>query len=274
MYAGTTTPDGYTVNADGTWTVDGAVQTQGTAANGTSTTETAGTAKSAEEILDYLENRDDDFSCFVIDYSKAPVASGGTNIRPWGFEYGGYTNCWIWIQCKAIGGCSPYCPVAFDENGYLLVNTITPDGYYVNEYGVLTIDGVEVVHAGECRCFPNKIDTTDIYGNVVDKNNCDVSKIDLWATTHDFRSEAGDAIPFGRLMYMHVQSQQRDGTFASGLGYNSCAQIYKEFYPLMVAYLSRTHILTRFNPRYGVYLIPYFSFASANTRSIVWDRSL
>lgn len=26
MYANTTTPDGYTVNADGAWTVDGVVQ--------------------------------------------------------------------------------------------------------------------------------------------------------------------------------------------------------------------------------------------------------
>lgn len=29
MYASTTTPDGFMVNADGAWTVDGVVQTQG-----------------------------------------------------------------------------------------------------------------------------------------------------------------------------------------------------------------------------------------------------
>lgn len=29
----------------------------------------------------------------------------------------------------------------FDENGYLLTNTVTPDGYSVNEYGEWTVDG-------------------------------------------------------------------------------------------------------------------------------------
>ena len=136
-----------------------------------------------------------------------------------------------WVPCKGIKGSSLYCPVAFDENGYLLVNTTTPDGYYVNEYGVLTIDGVEVVHAGECKIFPWKLDTTDIYGNVIDKNNCDLSTIDLRNTTHSMMSDGGAYIPFGRLAYMHTESQQPDGTFAPGLGFNSCAQIYKEFYP-------------------------------------------
>lgn len=224
--ANTTTPDGYQVDANGAWTVNGVVQTQATGA-GQGGAAYTGTAKSAEEILDYLENRDDGKTVFAIDYSKEPVASGATNIKN---KYG-EVNCWEWIPCKYINGATLYCPVAFDENGYLLVNTTTPDGYYVNEYGILTIDGIEVVHAGECRNFPYKLDTTDIYGNIVDKNNCDLSTIDLGATTHSLYSDAGAQIPFGRLMYMHVESQQPDGTFAPGLGFNSCAQIYKEFYP-------------------------------------------
>ena len=42
MYAGTTTPDGYTVNADGAWTLDGAVQSMAVAAGYSGTRAQAG----------------------------------------------------------------------------------------------------------------------------------------------------------------------------------------------------------------------------------------
>ena len=59
MYAGTTTPDGYTVNADGQWTVDGVVQRlpfvqTGVSAAGTlDTTETTTTTQAAAASVDY-----------------------------------------------------------------------------------------------------------------------------------------------------------------------------------------------------------------------------
>ena len=216
----TTTPDGYQVNADGAWVVNGNVQTKN---NGGSE------VKSAEEILDYLENRSDGGTFFEIDHSRQPVASGATNIKN-GVKK---RNCWTYICCKDLGG-NLCCPVAFDENGYLLVNTTTPDGYYVNEYGILEIDGVEVIHSGEyCMNFPVwKNDVRDIYGNVVtDPNHCDLSKINLNANMHDINGDIGAEIPFGKLMYMHVLSQRIDGGGEIKLGFNYCAQNSKELRP-------------------------------------------
>ena len=45
MYAGTTTPDGYTVNADGAWTLDGAVQSMAVAAGYAGTRAQAGASE-------------------------------------------------------------------------------------------------------------------------------------------------------------------------------------------------------------------------------------
>lgn len=50
MYANTTTPDGYTVNADGAWTVNGTVQTQSTSTAGKS-------ASSTDERLKYFNEK-------------------------------------------------------------------------------------------------------------------------------------------------------------------------------------------------------------------------
>lgn len=46
------------------------------------------------------------------------------------------------------------------------------------------------------------------------------------------------------------------------------------FFRFIAANLSLTHFLTWDKPLYCVYLIPYFSFASANTRSIFSFRNL
>ena len=48
----------------------------------------------------------------------------------WQYEDGTYpVNMWLWIDGNNDGEAECYC---FDENGYLYVDTITPDGYEVN----------------------------------------------------------------------------------------------------------------------------------------------
>ena len=54
-------------------------------------------------------------------------------------EFGAYQIGWQWID--------GYC-YYFDEQGKLLINTITPDGYQVNGEGRWVIDGVEQYKAG------------------------------------------------------------------------------------------------------------------------------
>lgn len=54
MYANTTTPDGYTVNADGAWTVNGVVQTQGSATDNSTGTSAYDSQYPLAGMLDQL----------------------------------------------------------------------------------------------------------------------------------------------------------------------------------------------------------------------------
>ena len=49
-----------------------------------------------------------------------------------------YADGWQWIDGNQDGIAECYY---FDENGYILANTVTPDGYYVNADGAWIIDG-------------------------------------------------------------------------------------------------------------------------------------
>ena len=48
-------------------------------------------------------------------------------------------NTWAWIDGNKDGIAECYY---FNENGYMLANTNTPDNYTVNENGAWTINGV------------------------------------------------------------------------------------------------------------------------------------
>lgn len=59
------------------------------------------------------------------------------------YEYsdGSYpANCWKWIPIDSVSGTA-YC-YYFGEDGYILTNTTTPDGYEVNFEGIWIVDGV------------------------------------------------------------------------------------------------------------------------------------
>ena len=47
-------------------------------------------------------------------------------------------NEWKWVDGNGDGTAESYC---FDEQRYLYVNTVTPDGYQVNESGAWVQDG-------------------------------------------------------------------------------------------------------------------------------------
>ena len=49
-----------------------------------------------------------------------------------------YADGWQWIDGNQDGTAECYY---FDENGYILANTVTPDGYYVNADGAWIVDG-------------------------------------------------------------------------------------------------------------------------------------
>ena len=196
------TPDGYDVNADGQWTINGVVQT---IAAGTTNTN----RPSSKEILDYLYRGRTDTQYFgKIDTSRPEWNNGVTNIymkdvvgSRWtrvhgGWYFLGYDN----TDVEAI---------ALNDEGYLLADTVTLDGYYVNKRGVLEIDGREVTHCEECIYIASSID-------VPDKNHVDLSKYNDWeiGIGHCWSMTA---YPFGKLVYNHVTGMDRE---QGGIGSN------------------------------------------------------
>ena len=99
--------------------------------------------------------------------------------------------------------------VALNDEGYLLADTVTPDGYYVNKRGVLEIDGREVTHCEECLYTASSV-------NVPDPNHVDLSKYNDWeiGIGHSWRMSS---MPYGKLIYNHVTGMDRE---QGGIGSN------------------------------------------------------
>lgn len=191
-----TTPDGYQVNGDGQWMQNGVVQTKGTAA-------TANTSRpSSKEILDYLyRGRNDAATWTRIDTSKPEWKDGVTNIdmskavgSRWTRTHGGwYFLAYDNVDVEAI---------ALNDEGYLLADTTTPDGYYVNKHGVLEIGGREVAHCEGCMYVATSINVPD--KNHVDPNQYRYQDIGIgysWGIT---------SYSFGSLVYNHFHGYDKE----------------------------------------------------------------
>ncbi|WP_097006491.1 hypothetical protein [Lacrimispora amygdalina] len=120
MFANTITPDGYTVNVDGAWIINGIVQTK-----------YAGWIKS----------------------ETVPTEAGKSSWRystdaannTW---YVGDPVMWQWIDGNKDGVFECY---AFGTDGWMFANTITPDGYTVNIDGAWIIDGIVQTKSGSTK---------------------------------------------------------------------------------------------------------------------------
>ncbi len=193
-----TTPDGYQVNADGQWMQNGVVQTK-------STVTTANTSRpSSKEIVDYLyrglgTDSTDYIRC--IDTSKPEWNNGVTNIKMiadvgsrWTRTHGG----WYFLPYDNVDVEA----IALNDEGYLLADTTTPDGYYVNKHGVLEIGGREVAHSEECLYVATSINVPD--KNHVDPNQYRYQDIGIghsWIMT---------SYSFGNLVYNHFHGYDKE----------------------------------------------------------------
>ena len=66
----------------------------------------------------------------------------GESKNKWWFDFGNgdyFKSSWQWIDGNQDGIAECYC---FDENGWMYENTITPDGYTVNENGAWTVNNI------------------------------------------------------------------------------------------------------------------------------------
>lgn len=105
-----TTIDGYTVNADGAWIENGIVQTQSTSSQQEQITSASG-----------MFTRDENGWWWQNDDKSYPV------------------NQWLWIDGDKDGVSERFY---FGSDGYMLMNTTTPDNCQVNERGAWIVDGV------------------------------------------------------------------------------------------------------------------------------------
>lgn len=88
--------------------------------------------------------------------------SDGTNYW-WANDDGTYpTNKWEWLDGNNDGVSECYY---FDTNGYLLVNTTTPDGCKVNADGAWVIDGVVQIQTAQSQSTQTQQNKTASYGN-------------------------------------------------------------------------------------------------------------
>ena len=82
---------------------------------------------------------------FIALSTNLTFASGwtkGISKNAWWFDFGNgdyFKSSWQWIDGNQDGIAECYC---FDENGWMYENTITPDGYAVNENGAWTVDNI------------------------------------------------------------------------------------------------------------------------------------
>lgn len=217
MLSNTTTPDGWQVNEGGAWIMNGVVQTKGAA------TQAAGTntqRPSSKEIIDYLyrglgTNSERYARC--IDTSRPEWNNGVTNIKMiedvgsrWSKTHGG----WYYLSYDGLDVEA----IALNDDGYLLADTITPDGYYINKRGVLEIDGREVTHNEECLYLASSV-------NAPDPNHVDPNKYKYWEVGIG-HSWSMSSMPYGKLIYNHIHSYDHEQGSDNGIVYN---ESYNDF---------------------------------------------
>ncbi|WP_349944906.1 hypothetical protein ABFV83_14875 [Lacrimispora sp. BS-2] len=97
--------------------------------------------------IEYFNTQPYERSAWHQDSSKPLNENGASNYWYGDTKGSDYRSRWVWLH-DAPNGINDeltraYC---FDEYGYLYINTITPDGYMVNELGQLVIDGKVKTH--------------------------------------------------------------------------------------------------------------------------------
>lgn len=93
---------------------------------------------------------------------SAPVFAGSWQFDTIGYWYqnddGSYpVNCWQWIDGNNDGVAESYY---FNDQGYILVNTTTPDGYTVDTNGAWIVNGVVQTKTVSALSVPSQPETS------------------------------------------------------------------------------------------------------------------
>ena len=231
MLSNTVTPDGYYVRGDGAWEINSIAQFKlvdvdpAIAEANKVISDNSTATKSADEIIAYLTTYNENYPPDLQKYGTYcwfENANGRV-------KAGNMLNVvgWTWYQFYTYAGINGIvCALAFDDNGYLMTNTITPDGYQTNEYGQLTINGEVVWHDSNCYV------ANQVYGlytdgtHFTDPNTVDVARINSYAET-ELNNLKHTYLKWGTLAYNHVEYTDSDGWSKKELGYNTCVEALK-----------------------------------------------
>lgn len=164
----------------------------------TSASVNAGTGEgfSTSEMLSKLVYYGEEYG-IVVDSSRPAWKDGVTNIKMmhYPFAYWGDASKGGYIYRSFAYGV--VC-LAINSEGYLLADTHTPDGYYVNKYGAVEINGKELTHASDCQyVFAYKDGTKS--NTVI--NDYDLSKVDGINGIHTIPQAY--LMPWGTLIINH-----------------------------------------------------------------------
>ncbi len=78
------------------------------------------------------------------------------------------TSCWKWIDGNNDGIAENYY---FNSEGYLLVNTTTPDGYTVDSNGAKTINGIVQTQSVTPTSVSTQVSTATTQNTMVDTSS-------------------------------------------------------------------------------------------------------
>ena len=113
----------------------------------------------------------------------------GESKNAWWFDFGNgdyFKSSWQWIDGNQDGIAECYC---FDENGWMYENTITPDGYTVNENGAWTVSNI--VQTKTSDLIP-KNNTNNNGNNTVNNNLTETRNNEKNQSNEDFNEKQED----------------------------------------------------------------------------------
>lgn len=135
---------------------------------------------------------------YSIDSSRPAWKDGVTNIKTTYYPYASWgdgSNGGYFYSEYDINGI--VC-LAINGEGYLLADTHTPDGYYVNKFGAVEINGKELTHLPQCTYVFAYKDGTRYTTGI---NDYDLSKVDSINGVCSIRML--NLMPWGTLVINH-----------------------------------------------------------------------
>ena len=98
-----------------------------------------------------------------------------------------HANCWQWIDGNNDGIAECYY---FDQNGYMLASTTTPDGFTVNADGAWTVNGVVQTKIVGTQ---NTVSASDTYStSEYDNNGISLAALDMLGRTRAENAKYGE----------------------------------------------------------------------------------